>query len=125
MKFVLSFLFILMTATLAEARVDLVASTTFVSFGDVYLGSTRYASITIYNWGDEAAQSITVNDSGDFSFYTTDTCWGSLQPNGSCRISVEFRPNYEGYKSGSVRVYDNKFSDSVNISLSGKGIKHK
>lgn len=76
------------------------------------------------NSGNAALQIMGVAISGanaaDFRFSSGHTCAaGTLSPNGSCRIEVEFRPQSAGAKTANVTVTHNASGGATTLAVSG------
>jgi len=68
-----------------------------------------------------AINSITIAGANFSDFSETNNCPASLAPKGGCTIDVTFKPTAKGFRSSSVVITDNAFSNPQKISLSGTG----
>jgi hypothetical protein len=101
----------------------LTISPTALSFGLVNVGMTATMQTTITN-GSTAAIGVTNMtfggaDPGDFS--QTNTCGAKISGNGSCTITVTFKPIVTGARSASLMIMDSDPSSPQTITLSGTG----
>ena len=80
-------------------------------------------SVTVQNTGNEALtiSSIALGgaDRGDFA--ETNTCPASLAVNGTCSISVTFKPAATGTREASLAISDNATGSPQAVSLTGTG----
>ncbi len=74
--------------------------------------------VTLANSGDQPLTSIAVAITGDFA--PTNNCGATLQPHGSCSISVAYAPTVAGAETGTLAVTDELRSQTV--ALSGTGV---
>jgi Abnormal spindle-like microcephaly-assoc'd, ASPM-SPD-2-Hydin len=106
------------------ATVTLTPST--LNVGSVLVGSTSPSSkpITLTNTGS-SAMTINAGDitaSGNFT-ETDTTCQGqTLQPNGSCTMTVTITPSVPGAIPGAVTVKDNAADTPQVVGLTGTGL---
>jgi hypothetical protein len=97
-----------------------------LSVGSVLVGSTSASSkpITVTNTGN-AALTINAGDitaSGNFK-ETDTTCQGqTLQPNGSCSMTVTITPSVPGAIPGAVTIKDNAADTPQVVGLTGTGL---
>ncbi len=101
----------------------LTISPTALSFGLVNVGTSATMQTTIAN-GSTAAIGITNMtfggaDPGDFS--QTNTCGAKISGNGSCTITVTFKPSVTGARSASLMIMDSDPSSPQTVTLSGSG----
>ncbi len=93
-------------------------SPTALNFGSVATGSTSSAqTVTVSNPTSAAASVSSISTSGDFA--QTNNCGSSIAANGSCTVSVTFKPTATGSRTGTLTVNAGGVSNSV--SLSGTG----
>jgi hypothetical protein len=91
-----------------------------LSFGAVAVNSSSAAKdITISNAGSTALSISKWNVTGDFS--QTNTCGSSLEVNGSCTVSVVFKPTAGGSRSGSISIDTDADNTPHSITLTGSG----
>jgi hypothetical protein len=115
------------TGTAAPTATLLPAS---MRFGSVTVGTTSAASTsTLTNNSSTAALNITSMtltgaNPGDFKITSASTCpnSGTINPLGTCLISVTFTPGASGSRSATLTVNDNTKSGTQTISLSGTGV---
>ena len=89
-----------------------------LDFGSVASGSTSAAkSVTVSNPTGSAASVSSISASGDFA--QTNTCGSSIPANGSCTVSVTFKPTATGTRSGTLTV--NAGGTTSTVSLTGTG----
>jgi hypothetical protein len=60
-----------------------------------------------------------VTASGDF--LVKDQCPATVAPNGSCNLSVAFRPRHAGTRQGVLTITDSAASSPQNVRLTGTG----
>jgi hypothetical protein len=109
------------TATLSPAT---------LSFGSVAVGITSAAKTsTLTDTSTTVAlniSSITITgaNAGDFKMTSASTCpnSGTINPLGTCLITVTFTPAAPGARSATLTVNDNTSSGKQTISLSGTGV---
>jgi hypothetical protein len=114
------------TVPVSATVIDPVASfsANTISFGTVKANSaTLTKSITLSNPGGTALSitgyAITGTAKGDYS--ETTTCTATLNPKGSCSISVTFKPTAKGSRPATLVVTDNAQNSPQSITLSGTG----
>jgi parallel beta-helix repeat protein len=94
------------------------ATPSALNFGSVATGATSAAqTVTVANPTGSAAAVSSIAASGDFA--QTNTCGSSIAANGSCTVSVTFKPTATGSRSGSLTVNAGAVTNTV--SLSGTG----
>ncbi len=119
MKLVLTLLAFALWLPSAHARLNALPSS--VNFYGVEVGTYGQSeSVSIYNWSNQEVR-LTVSDFCYGDFQTTNWCFSSLRPNGSCRIDVRFTPRNVGYQSCTIWVRGDQGS-SLHISVSGQGV---
>jgi hypothetical protein len=114
------------TVPVSATVIDPVASfsANSISFGSAKTSSASVTkSITLSNPGGTALSitgyAITGTAKGDYS--ETTTCTGTLNPKGSCSISVTFKPTAKGSRPATLIVTDSAQNSPQSISLSGTG----
>jgi len=95
-----------------------------LSFGTQNLGTSSSAqTVTLTNTGNAnltiTSISVTGTNSGDFS--QSNTCGSSVAANGTCTISVIFKPSVAGAESAAVTITDNAAGSPQSIALTGTG----
>ncbi|MFC1401544.1 MULTISPECIES: choice-of-anchor D domain-containing protein [Streptacidiphilus] len=94
------------------------ATPSALNFGSVATGATSTAqTVTVSNPTGSAAAVSSIAASGDFA--QTNTCGSSIAANGSCTVSVTFKPTATGSRSGSLTVNAGGVTNTV--ALSGTG----
>ena len=98
-------------------------STTGLTFASTAVGTAAATQkITVTNSGTAALTwTSPVALSGDSSFTQTNTCTTSLAVNGTCAITVTFKPAAIGALQGTVTIADNAANSPQSVSLSGTG----
>ncbi|HEV2633612.1 MAG TPA: choice-of-anchor D domain-containing protein [Actinocrinis sp.] len=95
------------------------ANPSALNFGSVATGATSAAqTVTVSNPTGSAAAVSSIAVSGAFA--QTNTCGSSIAANGSCTVSVTFKPTASGANSGSLTVTAGGVTNTV--ALSGTGI---
>ena len=114
------------TVPITATVVDPIAllNATSLNFGTVKTGTASAAkSFVITNVGATSlsisAWSLTGSNAGDFS--ETNNCSAALAPQGSCTVSVVFKPGAKGSRSATLTLTDNAQIGTQSISLSGTG----
>ena len=101
-------------------------STNQVDFGDETVGSTSNPqTITVTNGGgsDLEVQEIDLEGDGSHSYHTQDDCHGTtINPSGTCTISINFAPAVEGTLSAVISITDNASDSPQTIVISGNGV---
>jgi parallel beta-helix repeat protein len=96
------------------------ASPASLSFARTVVGSTSPAqTVTVTNSGTTAATVSSVTVTGDFS--QTNNC-SSVAVNGSCTVTVAFKPAAGGTRTGTLTVTSNANNSPTTVGLSGAGI---
>jgi FG-GAP-like repeat/Abnormal spindle-like microcephaly-assoc'd, ASPM-SPD-2-Hydin/FG-GAP repeat len=94
------------------------------SFGNVGLGSTSNTANFVLTNPKNATTPLLITSlpatSGDFS--QTNNCGGMVAVNGSCTITVTFKPTVFGLRTGSFTIADNAWNHSQTIQVSGMGV---
>ena len=97
-----------------------------LSFGNQPVSTTSAAQTeTVTNIGTAnlAISTVTLGgtNAGDFA-KSADTCTGAtVTPNGTCTMSVTFKPTAGGTRTGSIAVSDNAPGSPHSVALSGTG----
>jgi parallel beta-helix repeat protein len=90
-----------------------------LNFGSVATGSTSAAqTVTVSNPTGAAASVSSIAATGDFA--ETNNCGSSIAANGSCTVSVTFKPTASGARTGTLTVNAGGVTNTV--SLSGTGV---
>ncbi|HEX3786372.1 MAG TPA: choice-of-anchor D domain-containing protein [Pseudonocardiaceae bacterium] len=89
-----------------------------LNFGSVATGATSAAqTVTVANPTGSAAAVSSIAATGDFA--QTNNCGSSIAANGSCTVTVTFKPTAAGNRTGSLTVNAGGVTNTV--SLSGTG----
>jgi hypothetical protein len=100
------------TATLA-------ANPTSLTFASQALNTNSATqTVTISNTGTVSATVSGVTTSGDYT--QTNNC-GTLAANGTCAVTVTFRPTASGARNGTLTVSSNASNPSLTVALNGTG----
>ena len=99
-------------------------SSTSLGFGNQTDGTSSIAQVvTLTNTGNVALTITTVALTTGTQFSETDTCNSStVQPNGTCTMSITFSPLTAGAKVDTLSITDNASNSPQTIALSGTGI---
>jgi hypothetical protein len=91
-----------------------------LSFPGTVVGSTSATqTVTITNSGTTSATVSGVSVTGDFS--QTNNC-ASIAVNGSCTVTVSFKPTAGGTRTGTLTVTSNANNSPTTVGLTGNGI---
>jgi hypothetical protein len=100
-------------------------SPTSLNFGNQTVGITSTPqNVTLQNTGNInlTITSIQIAGSNSGDFAQTNNCPGSVQPNGSCQISVTFSPTATGTRNAAVSIMDNAPGSPQSVPLTGVGV---
>jgi hypothetical protein len=98
-----------------------VLTPTSLTFGTQLINTTSPAqTVTLMNTGSGTLTITNVTTTGNFHIQTN-TCGSTVQPGGSCTISVTFTPLGAGMRSGKLSVYDNAPGSPQSVTLMGIG----
>jgi len=98
-----------------------VLSPTSLTFATQLVNTTSPAqNVTLMNTGDGTLTIANVTTMGNFRIQTN-TCGSTVQPGGSCTISVTFTPLGAGGRSGKLSVFDNAAGSPQSVILMGVG----
>lgn len=103
---------------------DISVSSTSVSLGSVYIGSSSTQTLTISNVGNAAltVTGITITGTAASQFSASPTS-GNIAAGSSMDVTVTFSPTSEGAKSAILAIAsDDPDEATVNVNLSGTGI---
>jgi hypothetical protein len=104
----------------AGTSLPVTLSPTTLTFAAQSVGTTspsQAVKLTNTSSSDLAISGVTV--SGDF--LVKDKCASTVAPNGSCNVTVQFRPRTTGTRTGVVTITDNASSSPQKIRLTGTG----
>lgn len=104
----------------AGASLPVTLSPTALTFAAQSVGTTsppQAVKLTNTSASDLAISSVTV--SGDF--LVKNKCASTVAPNGSCNLSVQFRPRATGTRMGVITITDSATSSPQKIQLTGTG----
>ena len=81
-------------------------------------------TVTLKNTGTAtlAITGIGITGANPANFSQTHTCLSSLPLAASCTISVKFKPNATGMRTGGVSIHDNATGSPQRVALSGIGV---
>ena len=100
-------------------------SPTSLNFGNQTVGITSTPQVvTLTNTGNInlTIASIQISGTNSGKFNQTNNCPGSVQPNGSCQISVTFTPTTTGTRNAAVAITDNAPNSPQSVPLTGVGV---
>src|SRR6266581_1255627 len=106
------------------ATLQLSASPTSLSFGNVSVGSSITQSVTLTNTGNSSVSISQINVSGVAFSASGLTPPLTLAAGQSTNFSVIFLPATSGSLTGSVSVVSNATNSPATIALSGTGVSH-
>ncbi len=103
----------------ATGSATLAASPGSLSFPATTVGAASSAqTVTVTNTGTLAASISSVSTSGDYT--QTSNC-GQIAAGASCAVSVIFRPNATGTRTGSLTIASNATNPTLTVALTGTG----
>lgn len=107
--------------TVAPTRIISISG--LLSFGDVVVGSSREATITISNGGNSALSVTGLSVTGEMNNHVSYS-WasGTVSPGGSQVVAVRFVPNRPGAYNGTLIVAGDQNSGTNSIAISGNAI---
>jgi Abnormal spindle-like microcephaly-assoc'd, ASPM-SPD-2-Hydin len=101
---------------------SLVASTTSLSFGDVTVGQTATASVSLKNASAVSVQVTQISVAGQYFTLTSQNGLpAAIAGGGSLSISVQFSPTAAGSAAGTLTVVSNASAGNMTLPLSGTG----
>jgi hypothetical protein len=103
--------------------VQLAASPTSLSYGNVNLGTTSSKTVTLTNSGNSSVSISQLSVSGAGFTASGLTVPSSLSPGQSTTFSVNFAPTAAGSVSGNVSVASNATNSPTQIALTGSGLQ--
>ena len=111
-----------LTASLTGTGVpDLTASPTSLTFGNLDVGATASQTITVTSNAPSAVPFPALALTGDYS--ATSTCGSSVPANGTCTITVTFKPTTTGSRPGTLTSNPASAAYSgLTTQLSGNGV---
>jgi hypothetical protein len=95
------------------------ASLTFTS--QAIGGTSPAQTVTLTNTGTAPLTVTSVTPSGDFADTTTCVTASPIAANGTCTISVTFKPTVAGARSGAITIVDNAPGSPHSVPLTGTG----
>jgi len=101
--------------------VQLVPSTTAVTFGNVTVGKTVTQQVTLNSMGNSSADISNITVSGSGYSLSGISPPIKLDPNQSAPLTVNFDPKAAGSQPGTVTIYSNAPNSPLTIGLSGDG----
>jgi hypothetical protein len=107
--------------TVAATRIIAISGS--LAFGDVVVGSSREATITISNTGTAALSFTGITATGGLTTHSTASPKsGSIAPGGSQSVLFRFTPASAGSFSGTVTITSDHTSGTNTIAISGTGV---
>jgi hypothetical protein len=113
----------------ADTTPTLVVSPSSLGFPTVVQGSTySYLSVNVYNPGNTTVTgigaAISGTNAGDFPFYSNGcgTGSGSVGPNISCIVYINFTPSGTGTRTATLTITSNTGGSPQTVPLSGTGV---
>ena len=92
-----------------------------LTFGSQVIGtSSSTQAVTLADTGGVALTITRIATSGDFA--ESNNCGTSVNPSGSCQISVTFTPTAAGSQSGTLTMVDDAPGSPHTVPLSGTGV---
>jgi len=98
-----------------------------LSFGTIEVGSSGTPQpITLTNTGQSTLtltgkSPIAITGANPSDYTQTNNCGAQVLPNASCTITVTFKPQDSGSRTGNVTITDNANDSPQNVSLNGSG----
>ena len=111
--------------TAATAAPKATLSPTSLTFSAQTIGTVSAAkTVTLKNTGTAtlAITGIGITGANPANFSQTHTCLSSLPVAASCTISVKFKPNATGMRTGGVSIHDHATGSPQRVALSGIGV---
>ena len=105
------------------AQADIRFSPSYVSMGMVPVRSTGYTTAYLYNYGTETVN-ISMSNTCYSDFYVSSACYGRLEPNFSCSITIRFSPQRVGTQSCQVNARDDNRGWAT-LSINGSGYENR
>lgn len=99
--------------------VPLSVSVSAFDFGEITVGQSGTANLTVVSSGVAVTASLDLPSSSSFAV-TANTCYASLAAGAACSVQVQFSPASVGAYLGSLRLTDGQ--TAVVVSLRGQGI---
>jgi hypothetical protein len=97
-----------------------VLSVTSLTFGVTQVRQTSAKqNVTLTNTGTQQLHITSIAVSAEFK--QSNTCGGSVEPGGTCVISVAFKPLDSGTRTGTLTVTDDAVDSPQTVSLTGTG----
>jgi hypothetical protein len=115
------------TPTQPSTPTRIIALNGNLAYGDVMVGTSKSATLTITNSGNSALAISGLTVSGTFSTTSIVTAsWtnGQIPAGGSQNVTINFTPNAVGTSSGTVTVNGDQTSGSNTIPISGTGLSN-
>ena len=114
------------SATLSQSVQGAVValSSTSLNFGNQTVGIASAAqNVVVTNNGNIALtiKSIQITGANKADFAQTNNCANPVAPNGTCSISVTFKPSATGIRNATVSIADNAANSPQTIALTGIG----
>jgi hypothetical protein len=102
-------------------------STAGLTFAGTAVGSSAATqTVTLTNTGNAAltlaSSAITITGTNAASFSESSACGASVAANGSCKITVSFKPAASGALSATLNIADNAAGSPQQVTLGGTGL---
>lgn len=99
-------------------------SPTSISFGNIVIGKTGKAGVTITNTGDAPmlVQSIATAAPFSYNLSAGNSCSYPVQPGRICGAEIDFSPTAQGPQSGTLTIASTGSQNPILVSLQGTGI---
>ncbi len=105
-----------------SSTISVTPSTSNYTFGDVIINTTKSQTFTIKNTSTTSVNISNYVLTGTGFTQGTTTCCGTLAPNQSYDVTVNFQPTASNTYNGNLQI-NGSFTDSpINISLTGTGV---
>ncbi|HXE12539.1 MAG TPA: LamG-like jellyroll fold domain-containing protein [Bryobacteraceae bacterium] len=100
-------------------------STSTVTFGNQSVNvQSSPQTVTVTNTGAASLtiSSVTVGGTNAVDFSQTNTCSAAIAVNGTCTVSILFKPTATGARAATLSLADNAASSPQTVTLAGNGI---
>jgi Abnormal spindle-like microcephaly-assoc'd, ASPM-SPD-2-Hydin len=110
-----------LTSTLTGTGIVALAGTpTTLAFGNVDVGTPSVKTITVTNNAAGPVPVPTLVVTGDYT--AVSGCGATVAGNGTCTITVTFRPSVTGPRNGTLTVASNSVAYALTTTLTGNGV---
>jgi hypothetical protein len=90
-----------------------------LAFGNTFIGGLVTQTITLRNLGLGALQVVGIVVTGDY--FSNGACVGTMQPGGSCNVTISFNPGIPGTRTGVMEIVSNDPGGTRDVGLAGVG----